>query len=86
MTEKPKLISVCIDSGAEVAVWPPEVAPETPTEESEEIRSGVKYLGPRHKNSPTLASTTSAGGTQSRSPLPRSATVQVSTFDEDPFG
>ena len=30
----PKLISVCIDSGAEITVWPPELAPETRTEES----------------------------------------------------
>ena len=31
-----------IDSGAEVTVCPPELAPASPTEESEESRSGVK--------------------------------------------
>ena len=54
LTEKPKLISACIDSRAEITVWPPELAPETPTEESEESRLGVKYFGPRDKNGPIL--------------------------------
>ena len=44
VTEKLKLILVCFDSGAEITVLPPELAPETPTEESEERRSGVKYF------------------------------------------
>ena len=46
VTEKPKLISVCIDTGTEITVWPPELAPETPTEECEESRTSVKYFGP----------------------------------------
>ena len=46
VTTKSKLISVGIDSGAEITVWPPELAPETPTEESDESRLGVKYYGP----------------------------------------
>ena len=54
VTEKPKLISVGIDSGAEITVWPPELAPETPTEESDESRSGVKHFCPGDKNGPTL--------------------------------
>ena len=44
--EKPKLNLVCIDSGAEITVWPPDLAPETPTEESGVSRTGVKYFGP----------------------------------------
>ena len=54
VTENQKLISVGIDSGAEVTVWPPELALDMPTEESEESRSGVKYFGPGDKNGPTL--------------------------------
>ena len=37
----------------EITVWPPEIAPETPTEESDESRLGVKYFGPGDKNCPT---------------------------------
>ena len=47
--ENPKLISVGIDAGAEITVWPPELAPETPTEESEESRSGAKSFWPRRQ-------------------------------------
>ena len=54
MAEKLKLLSVCINSGAEITVWPPELEPETPTEQSEESRSGVRYFGPGDKNGPTL--------------------------------
>ena len=54
VTTNSKLISVGIDSGAEITVWPPEIAPETPTEESDESRLGVKYFGPGDKNGPTL--------------------------------
>ena len=54
VTTNSKLISVGIDSGAEITVWPPELAPETPTEESDESRLGVKYFGPGDKNGPTL--------------------------------
>ena len=54
VTTNSKLISVGIDSGAEITVWPPELAPETPTEESDESRVGVKYFGPGDKNGPTL--------------------------------
>ena len=53
VTTNSKLISVGIDSGAEITVWPPELAPETPTEESES-RLGVKYFGAGDKNGPTL--------------------------------
>ena len=59
VTTNSKLISVGIDSGAEITVWPPELAPETPTEESDESRLGVKYF--RH------SSTTVVGGMLSRS-------------------
>ena len=54
VTTNSKLISVGIDSGAEITVWPPEIAHETPTEESDESRLGVKYFGPGDKNGPTL--------------------------------
>ena len=54
LTTSSKLISVGMDSGAEITVWPPELAPETPTEESDESRLGVKYFGPGDKNGPTL--------------------------------
>ena len=54
VTTNSKLTSVGIDSGAEITVWPPEIAPETPTEESDESRLGVKYFGPGDKNGPTL--------------------------------
>ena len=47
--ENPKLISVGIDSGAEITAWPPELAPETPTQESEESRSSAKYFWPRRQ-------------------------------------
>ena len=53
VTTNSKLISG-IDSSAEITVWPPELAPETPTEESDESRLGVKYFGPGDKNGPTL--------------------------------
>ena len=52
VTEKPKLISVCVDFGAEITVWPLELAPETPTEESVESGSDVKYFGPGDMNGP----------------------------------
>ena len=53
VTTNSKLISVGIDSGAEITVWPPELAPETPTEESDESRLGAKYFGPGDKRSDT---------------------------------
>ena len=43
VTENQKLVSVIIDSGAEVMVWPSELALEIPIEESEESPSSVKY-------------------------------------------
>ena len=52
-TTNSKLISVGIDSGAEITVWPPEIAPETPTEESDESRLGVKYLARGQERSDT---------------------------------
>ena len=39
VTDMQELISVCIDSGAEITVWPPELAHETPTQGFEESRS-----------------------------------------------
>ena len=54
VTTSSKLISVGIDSGAEFIVWHPEIAAETPTEESDESRPGVKYFDPGDKNGPTL--------------------------------
>ena len=61
VTEKLKLILVCFDSGAEITVLAPEIQPETPTEESEERRSGVA----QETRAVPHSSTTDAGGTQS---------------------
>ena len=69
MTENSKWISEDVDSGAEITVWLPELAPETPTEESEESRSGVKHFGPGDMNDPTLVNHgRSSGGCTPRSP------------------
>ena len=64
VTDMPELISVCVDSAAEITVWPPELALETPTEETEESGSGVKCF-PGDRNGRTLVNH-GRRGTQSR--------------------
>ena len=54
-TFKDGVVTIGIDSGAELSVWPPELCPEIPTEPSEASRTGKKYYGPGDKGAPTLA-------------------------------
>ena len=43
-------ITMGVDSGAEVTVWPPELFPEVATVESEESRRGMRYFGQETKS------------------------------------
>ena len=43
-------VTMDLDSGAEVTVWPPELFPQVATQESPESRRGVKYLDPEIVN------------------------------------
>ena len=47
-------VTMGLDSGAEVTVWPPELFPQVATEESPESRRGVKYFGPGDRETPSL--------------------------------
>ncbi|CAK0868056.1 unnamed protein product, partial [Prorocentrum cordatum] len=47
-------VTIGLDSGAEITVWPPELVPEVPTKDSPESRRGVKYYGPGDTVAPSL--------------------------------
>ena len=67
VTTNSKFNSVGIDSGAEIAVWPPKIAPETPAEESDESRPRCKILRPRGQERSDTRQPRSVGGMLSRS-------------------
>jgi hypothetical protein len=59
MTEERKVwkngkVTIGIDSGAELSVWPPELCPEIKTEPTAASKAGTKYYGPGDKEAPTL--------------------------------
>jgi hypothetical protein len=47
-------VTIGLDSGAEITVWPPELVLEIPTEDSPESRRGVKYYCPGGTVAPSL--------------------------------
>jgi len=47
-------VTVGIDSGAEVSVWPRDLRPEVPMEETSQSRAGVMYYGPGDTVSPSI--------------------------------
>ena len=47
-------VTIGLDSGAEIAVWPPDLLPEVETQESPESRRGVAYFGPGDRDGPIL--------------------------------
>jgi len=47
-----KMVRIGVDSGAEISVWPPELVPEVPIQDSPQ--KGIKYYGPGDVNGPTL--------------------------------
>ena len=49
VTDSQKLMSVIIDSSTGIVVWSSALAPDTPTEDSEESLSGGKYDDPGDK-------------------------------------
>ena len=53
--ETRRRVSIGLDSGAELMVWPPNLIPEVETKPSKDSRSGTKYYGPGDVHGPTLA-------------------------------
>ena len=47
-------VSLGLDSGAEVTVWPPDLYPQVITQENASSRKGIKYFGPGDTKHPTL--------------------------------
>ena len=49
-----KKVSIGLDSGAELTVWPPSLIPEVKTKPSKDSVAGVKYYGPGDVQGPSL--------------------------------
>ena len=47
-------VTIGLDSGAEISVWPPELCPDVETQQSDASRSGRKYYAPGDNVLPSL--------------------------------